>query len=273
MNQLQNPRYAFTDIHCHLVPGIDDGSQSLEESLEMARIAVAEGIQTIIATPHQLGNYAGNSGDTIRDHVATLQQQLQSHGINLQVLPGADVRIEDTMIAGLRDGSVLSLGDLRKHVLLELPHELYFPLEGVIQELRQIGMDSILSHPERNQGILREPQLVAELVNAGCFMQVTAASLIGTFGPTCQQFSEWMLNNGLVHFIATDAHGHKARRPLMRRTYQRVTELVGQATAEAICCVYPNAVAQGQQFPIPQIPKATKSARPRRGWFGRRESA
>jgi protein-tyrosine phosphatase len=271
-----NIHLPFADIHCHLVPGIDDGSKSPEESLEMAKIASREGIETVICTPHQLGNYSANTGDLIRQRVAALQQLLDSEGIHLRVLPGADVRIEDTMFDGLRDGSVLSLGDHRQHVLLELPHELYLPIIPILERLSSLGMDSILSHPERNQGILREPHHVVELVQNGCLMQVTTASLVGSFGPTCQQFSEWMLTNGLVHFMATDAHGPQARRPLMRRCYERVRELVGAATAEAICCVHPAAVVEGRQFHAPRParrPTSPAGSGRRSGWFGLRKSA
>ena len=265
----------FVDIHCHLVPGIDDGSKSVDESLEMARIAAADGIQIVIATPHQLGNYVCNTGDVIRQHVTALQDLLAAKGINLRVLPGGDVRIDDTMFTGLQNGSVLSLGDHRKHVLLELPHELYLPTIPVMERLRSLGMDTILSHPERNQGILREPQLVIELVQNGCFMQVTAASLLGTFGATCQQFSEWMLTNGLVHIVATDAHGSTSRRPLMRRCFDHVRELVGAATAEAVCCVHPAAVANGHQFQTSRPARANRPANQSRlgNWFRNRKSA
>jgi protein-tyrosine phosphatase len=175
-----------------------------------------------------------------------LQQQLDRKGIPLQVLPGADVRIEDDMIEGLRRGDVLSLGDHRKHVLLELPHELYFPLEPVLDQLNRGGMTGILSHPERNQGLLKRPEVVETLVEKGCLMQVTAGSLIGGMGPGPQRMSEWMLELGLVHFLATDAHGPKSRRPLIWRAFERVVELTDRETAVAICCDNPGRVADGK---------------------------
>lgn len=239
-------REVFVDIHCHLVPGIDDGAKSWQESLAMARMAVADGIETIVVTPHQLGGYAHNSGDLIRHRTAELQQELDAHDVPLRVLPGADVRIDDGMIEGLKDGSVLTLGDHHRHVLLELPHEMYFPLEPVLDDLDRAGMRGILSHPERNQGLLKQPSLVETLVDYECLMQVTAGSLTGTFGPNSQEMAEWMLNEGLVHFLSTDAHGPRARRPLLGRAFQHAADLVGEETATELCCTNPAAIAAGE---------------------------
>src|SRR5690242_10241412 len=144
----------FVDIHCHLTPGIDDGAKDWEQSLEMARMAVADGIGVMICTPHQLGNFSSNSGEIIRTRVAELQSFLDEHKVPLRVLPGADVRIESDLVNRVRRGEVVSLADRRKHVLLELPHELYIPLDRLLEELNSAGMVGILSHPERNQGIL-----------------------------------------------------------------------------------------------------------------------
>jgi len=251
----------FTDIHCHLLPGVDDGADDWETTLAMARMAVEDGTRTIIVTPHQLGNFAQNLGDDIRAWAAQLQQVLDQHGIALEVLPGGDVRIEDGMIEGLASGTVMSLGDRRKHVLLELPHELYFPLENVLASLARLGMTGILSHPERNRGLLREPELLPGLVDRGCLMQVTAGSLMGTFGPPSQQLAEWMLGEGLVHFIATDAHGTKSRRPLMQRAFERVAELTDEPTAEELCIAYPGRVASGEK-----IPAGRRTVSRPRGW-------
>lgn len=231
----------------------------------MAEMAVADGIETIICTPHQLGTFAHNRGETIRQRVAELQQLLNDHGVKLRVLPGADVRIDDGMVPGLKRGDVVSLADQRRHVLLELPHEMYFPLEPVLDDLQQAGLVGILSHPERNQGLLKEPGLVQSLVEYGCLMQVTAGSLMGTFGPGSQQMSEWMFEEGLVDFLATDAHGPRSRRPLMRRAFERVVELVDHETAADVCCRNPALVAAGQAIEVAR-------RKPAKGllatWFG-----
>jgi protein-tyrosine phosphatase len=239
----------FVDIHCHLLPGIDDGSPDEATSLAMARMAVADGTRTIVVTPHQLGNFADNGGEQIRMLTAQFQQTLDEHDVPLAILPGADVRIEDNMIALLAGGEVLTLGDHRRHVLLELPHELYFPLEGVLAELNRHGIVGILSHPERNHGLLRQPQVLPALVDAGCLMQVTAGSLTGSFGPHSQQLGQWMLSQGLVHMIATDAHGVRSRRPLMGRAFELVESLTDRETADALCSTNPSLVARGETVP------------------------
>ena len=135
--------FGFVDIHCHLLPGIDDGAKSWEESLAMARMAVADGIETIVVTPHQLGGFSQNHGPTIRARTEELSQLLAEHEIPLVVLPGADVRIESNMIALVQQGEVLSLADHRRHILLELPHELYLPLDRLILDLKAADMVGI----------------------------------------------------------------------------------------------------------------------------------
>ena len=246
-------RLAFADIHCHLLPGIDDGSRDWEESLAMARIAVKDGIAVSVMTPHQLGQYSQTGGDEIRELTSKFQAKLDEHEIPLRVLPGADVRIDSDMIERLANGDCLSLGDRRKHVLLELPHELYMPLEPVLNNLRKLGMVGILSHPERNEGILKQPSILEPLIEAGCLMQITADSLNGTFGHAPQNLCELLLKRGQAHFISSDAHGTRRRRPTIRRAFERASELTGRDYAVAICCTNPLAVAKGK--PIPALPE------------------
>ena len=261
----------FVDVHCHMLPGIDDGADSWEQSLEMARMASGDGTRMVIVTPHQLGNFAHNHGDMIRERTTQFQDALNQHEIPLNVLPGADVRIEPDMIRGLHSGEVLSLADRKKHVLLELPHELYFPLEGIISDLAANGMVGILSHPERNQGILKNPDVLLPLVERGCVMQITAGSLLGSMGPACEQFCHWMIERDIVHIMATDAHGTKSRRPLMRRAFDRLAELSSKDVAVQACCTNPSVVADGGSIELrpPRTPTSSLFG----GWFRRRKAA
>ena len=259
------PARPFVDIHCHLMPGIDDGAKSWDDTLAMAELAARDGTGTIILTPHQLGNFCHNLGDDIRTRTRQVQEVLDAERIPLRVLPGGDVRIEDDMLRLIQAGDVLTLADRGVHVLLELPHELYFPLEPVLGDLASAGMQGILSHPERNAGLLSQPQLLPQLVDQGCLMQVTSGSLAGSFGPASQRLAENMLRDGLVHFLASDGHGPRSRRPLMGRGFRRASELVGEMVAEQICCTNPAAVAEGRRVE----PGRLAGSRKKKSWFRR----
>jgi protein-tyrosine phosphatase len=256
----------LVDIHCHLLPAIDDGAANLDEAVAMARMAVEDGIQTVIATPHQLGNFPENQGDDIRQRVFALQEQLDSRQIPLQILAGGDVRIEDGMVEAIRSGEVVTLADRRRHVLLELPHEFYFSLEPVLTQLAGQEISGILSHPERNQGILRQPAVLGSLVEAGCLMQVTAGSLCGTFGKASKKLACQMVCDGLVHFVATDAHGIRVRRPRLSRAFRRVVKLVGREAAEVLFCDNPARVAEGRSLTHGRLWPPRRSA-----WMGMRK--
>ncbi len=237
---------AMVDIHCHLLPCVDDGARSWRESLEMGRMAWNDGIRTVIVTPHQLGAFDYNRGDQIRAATAQLQQHFQQHGVDVRLLPGADVRIEPELVERVSAGDVLTLGDHGRHVLLELPHEMYFSLDGCLEQLAQASITAILSHPERNQGLISKPDLIGRLVDRGCLMQITAGSLLGAFGPPSQRVAELMVERGWAHFVATDAHGAKARRPLLSHAMACAAALVGPQAAVEMCCHNPSRVAHGQ---------------------------
>ena len=244
----------FIDIHCHLLPGLDDGPAAWEESLQMAEMAAAEGIAAIVATPHQLGNHPQVSAENIRIQTARLQRLLQQSGVALEILPGADVRIDPDLTAKFLNGQVLTLADQRRHVLLELPHELYIPLDRLLADLRKAGLTGILSHPERNQGIINQPKVLADLVGQGCLLQVTAGSLMGTFGSKIRNFAEYMVQQGFVDFIASDAHGTKHRTPQLRDAFERVAKLVGLDTAVQLFCRNPACVRAGTPI-VPHTPR------------------
>lgn len=248
------------DIHCHLLPDLDDGAQNWQETTQMARMAVADGIGTVVATPHQLGVYAHNGGDQIRERTRELQDWLAKHDIPLRVLPGAHVRCEEGLLEKIQSGDVLTLAEQGKHVLLELPPAPFPLLFDVVTALRRSRLTGIIAHPERHGVLQRNRARVEELVDQGCLMQVTADSLVGLFGYLAQQMAEWMIGERLVHFIATDAHGAKSRRPLLRQAFARVANLADHDTAVTLCCRNPAAVVAGEEVPSCGL------RRPRAAW-------
>jgi protein-tyrosine phosphatase len=247
-----------TDIHCHLLPGLDDGPSDWDESLDMARMAADDGIAAVVATPHQLGASAGVSAEAVRAATVRMQELLDERAIPLRVLCGAEARIEPDLVAKIRGGRVLTLADRGRHVLLELPHDICFPLDRLLAELRVAGLVGILSHPERNRGILSRPDAARELVNRGMLMQITAGSLTGDFGPPAQGLAQWLVKQRLVHFVASDAHDTKVRMPLLRCARQRIAKLAGEEMAYIVCCENPTRVAEGQH--ISQIDGRAKPA-------------
>ena len=254
----------FTDIHCHIVPGIDDGARDLRQSLEMATMAVSDGTGTLIATPHQLGPNSLVTAAAIRTGVANLQQAIVAAGLELTVLPGADVRIEPELPTLLKRGDVVTLADRGRHVLLELPHEVYIPLEPLLAALRKQGLTGILSHPERNKGIIAKPAVMADVVKAGGLLQITAGSLLGSFGSSARRLAESCVRQRLVHFVASDAHD-TTRRPFgLAPAHAAITALAGRRFADLVASENPARVVEGRSV---ADAGSTKASSPGRGFF------
>lgn len=241
----------FTDIHCHLLPGIDDGPKNWRASLELARQAVDEGIGTLVATPHQLDRYLENTAPRIRTLAAEAQTRLDEAGIPLTVLPGADVRIHENLPELARDEEVLTLADRRLHLLLELPHEQALPLGNLIYRLQCEGISCILTHPERNQELSAQPNLLRPWVQQGCLVQITAGSITGHFGSQAQRTCRWLLDEGLVHVVASDAHDAQRRPFRMRAAHDHVCRWLGPGQARTLFVSNPRAIVRGKPVEVP----------------------
>lgn len=215
------------DLHCHILPGIDDGAADLSVSLAMARAFLEDGVSVVACTPHILPGIYHNSGPQIRQAAAQLQAALDSEGLPLRLVTGADVHIAPDLPAALRDGRVLALADTR-YVLIEPPHHVAPQrLEDVFFNLLVAGYVPILTHPERLTWIKSHYPTIKRLVGAGVWMQITAGSLLGAFGRQPLYWAERMLDEGCVHILATDAHDVTRRPPVLGKGRDAAAKRVG----------------------------------------------
>jgi len=202
------------DIHCHILPNIDDGSSSMETSIEMARIALEDGIKFIIATPHYIEYEHEIPREAILKNCQELNQLLIQKGIELKILPGAEVFISPTIVESYKKGKIISLNDGRKYILIELPVATYPEYtEDIIFEFKVMGITPIIAHIERYFYVKDDFELVFRLINKGALIQVNSTSVMGLFGKEVKNKSIDLIKHRLVHFIASDAHTTRGRVP------------------------------------------------------------
>jgi protein-tyrosine phosphatase len=201
------------DLHCHILPGVDDGPSSLEEALAMARFAVQDGITHIVATPH-CHRFSRLFRDDVLPRVAEFNEQLTDAGVRLAVLPGSEIQVTDTALyrQEFEAACYCHLGDGSALTLLEFNwSSKRFPPDAVelVGWLRERGMTPIVAHPERHDFFREDPQRLHSLVDAGAWLQITVDSLLGNHGPEAAEAGEDMLRSYLDTVLATDAHNLK----------------------------------------------------------------
>ena len=216
------------DIHCHILPGIDDGAQTIEDSVLMAREAVSEGITTIIATPHHKNNQFENEKNSILTKVSHLNQHLEREGIPLTILPGQENRIYGEIVEDyLSGGKILPLAQT-SYLFIEFPSgSVPSYAERLLYELQTEGLIPIIVHPERNQEIIENPDKLYKFVNSGALTQVTAGSVCGYFGKKIKKFSHQLMEANLTHFIASDAHNVQNRSFKMVEAFEQIEKSYG----------------------------------------------
>ncbi|MFA5685261.1 MAG: CpsB/CapC family capsule biosynthesis tyrosine phosphatase [Lysobacteraceae bacterium] len=261
------------DLHCHILPGIDDGAPDLEEALAMARVAVADGIRVTACTPHIYPGLYENDAAGIRRAMAEFRRELDREGIPLQLVEGADVHLCPDLLDGLRGGRIPTLARSR-YFLFEPPHHVAPPrLENVVFDLVAAGYVPVLTHPERLTWIDTHYSVFAKLVHGGAWMQLTAGAITGRFGRRPRYWAERMLDENLVHIIATDAHRADKRPPLLAEAREAVAPRVGAGAADDMVNRRPQAILQNAGPETVALPERERhTSRPslwRRFWGAR----
>jgi len=217
------------DIHSHILYGLDDGSQSPEETLAMARQAVEQGITGIVATPHHLDGTYVNPPDKVQQRIEDVKQLLYQHQIPLEVLAGMEIHVYGDVVDDLKNRNLITYNHLDRHILLELPHD-HVPryMEKLIFDIQCSGYVPIIPHPERNKEIRETPNQLYRLVKQGAMAQLTAASVVGKFGKKIQKCSFDLIEHHMIQFIATDAHNVGNRGFTLKEAYEVVHTKFGQ---------------------------------------------
>ncbi|HLS61658.1 MAG TPA: CpsB/CapC family capsule biosynthesis tyrosine phosphatase [Virgibacillus sp.] len=216
------------DLHCHIIPGVDDGAQTEADSLAMARAAIANGIHTVIATPHHKNGAFENNREKIVASTTYLKSILEAEDIPLQLLAGQETRIHMNMIEDIKNGELLPLNNSR-YLFVELPFST-IPLytEQLLFDIQLEGLIPIIVHPERNELLMKNPARLYDFVQKGALTQITSGSLLGEFGKTIQTFTRQIIAANLTHFIAGDAHNTTTRKFTLREAYEETRQIYGQ---------------------------------------------
>ena len=259
------------DLHCHMLPGIDDGATDLAMALEMARMAHADGIRTVACTPHIYPGMYENDAAGIRDAIARLQCSLDEAGIGLHLVEGADVHLDPGLVDGIRNDRVPTLAGSR-YLLLEPPHHVEPPrFEESVFNLMAAGYVPVITHPERLSWIEHDYDVFRRLAERGAFMQVTAGSVTGRFGKRPRYWAEKFLGEGITHLLATDAHHPRRRPPLLAEARDAAVALVGAEEATHLVETRPRGMlenlAPGELPPLPRGPIERPGSE--RGFLGR----
>jgi protein-tyrosine phosphatase len=233
----------MVDLHAHLLHGVDDGPTSLDEAVRMCEIAAADGIRVAVAAPHQHHALAPNDD---RNELVTRFEALRAAvGSKLALALGAEIRVDSDLLAEvdqLPDGSLLPLAGSH-YLLLEFPSARVGPdPKAIVHELTLAGWRPVLAHPERVPWLAEEPAALAELVERGALLQLTAMSVTGEFGRRTRECCAFLLDNDLAHFVASDAHDTSSRPPVLSHAYRVLADGWGEARARRLTDDNPRAV-------------------------------
>lgn len=216
------------DIHTHILPGLDDGPRTTEQSLALARFYQDSGVTTVVATPHYIpGTAWATPKEQIIAAVDQLQEVLESSQVELNILPGMEIGFHRKLITRLQNGELLPLGNSNHYLIEPSFHGEQQDLIDTLLQLLEEGVQIILAHPERVEAFQKHPDFLEELVHKGVCMQVNSGSLLGYFGRRVRKLAETIQEKGWFHFVASDAHNHNHRPPISAEEWQILLERPG----------------------------------------------
>src|SRR5450631_4282600 len=236
------------DLHCHFLPGIDDGAETLADGLAMARAAAADGITYSVMTPHINPGRYENTRSTIEQAFKDFRLALRKAHIPLNIGMAAEVRLSSDIVALLSQNEVPFLGEMDSYriMLLEFPHTHITPgADKLVERLLKLGIRPLIAHPERNQDVIRDLSKIEPFVEMGCFLQITAGALEGRFGRAPQRRALQLLELDVFKILASDAHNLDGRRPALREGMEAAARVVGAQAAHDLVNRNPRMILRG----------------------------
>lgn len=237
------------DLHCHLLHGVDDGPDTLAESLELCRIAVGDGIHRAIVTPHIHPGRWDNTRLSAQLACRALQAELDTRGIPLQLGCAGEVRLTEYLPDQIARDEIPFFGEVDGYriMLLEFPHGRIIPgSQKLVAWLLARGVRPMIAHPERNREVMRDPSLLQPFIDAGCWLQVTAGSVTGRFGDRSRDVARDLLERDVVMVLASDGHNTRARPPVLSEAYHHVAREFGAQRARRLVIDTPAVIVAAQ---------------------------
>jgi len=249
------------DLHCHILPGIDDGPKNWEMSLEMAKAAVDEGITHILATPHHMNRHWMNPKSDVLLLVNELQERIDNENIPLTIFPGQEVRLHGEILQNIQKDEICFIDEFNQYILIEFPTATVPDYaDRLFYEMQSAGIIPVIVHPERNHAILKDPSILYEFVSRDILAQLTAASYLGLFGKEIEKLSTQLIEHNLVHFLASDAHNVTSRKFYMKEAFRKLEKEYGKEKVRAFDQVTRDLV-NGDVVSIPEPEKIEKNKR------------
>lgn len=252
------------DLHIHVLSGLDDGADDVSASLQMCRLAAADGETTLVAAAHMFDGMHDVSRPDLLRGVQSLRDALDAGGLSMRIEPAGDTHIGPDLADRFRAGETVTIGDAGRYLLVEFPRDIVPPgARDVLFELMLEDVTPIITHPERNREIQNCPEVLADLVREGVLSQLTAGSLLGRFGETTADCARELLTRNMAHVVASDAHSPIHRAPGLARARRMAADLVGEERADQIFEFWPGDILAGRPVNAPQPRKPDR----KKAWF------
>lgn len=241
------------DLHCHILPEVDDGASSLEDAIFMAKKAVDQGITHILCTPHHNNGKYDNPAQKIILRVEELQNELDARAIPLTLFEGQEVRISGSLPEKIAQGEILFADLSNKYILIEFPtREVPAYSSKLLFELLTKGYTPIIVHPERNTMLIENPNRLIPFLEMGVLTQLTAPSYLGLFGKEIKKTAKKMMTNNMIHMVASDAHNVEKRSFFMKEVYEQIEKDFGQERVKAMEQVAKD-ILNGDEVIVPEF--------------------
>ncbi len=245
---------SYIDLHAHILPGMDDGPSSLEESLGAAWLAWEKGITRMVATPHVMEGVYDHTREAIVEKTGEFKRELERAGCPLEIYPGAEYLLSKGFLDLIKEDRLTTLGNNTRYFFLEIPVNQPLPsyLENLLFQVHLKGFTPVIPHPERILSVQDDPNILLPLIQGGTLMQVTLTSLAGVMGKRAEETARILLDCYMVHLLATDMHGLGARLDSFEKGVERLGDLAGEKAINEYLKEVPEKILRGEEIEVPE---------------------